>query len=149
MIEKVGYTRPATTSRIGAKKRASASSSTSFVDLLDGFDSTANAAATEAPSAAASLSGANVLLGLQEVSEDETHQKKAFKQGKQAIDVLETLRDNLLTGRMSPTLIKQLETIVAQERAKTTDPKLNAILDDIDVRVAVELAKLDRAGLSA
>lgn len=147
MIEKVGYTRPSTTSRVGAKKRTSESSGASFSDLLDGFGSVSSAAAADTPTAAASLSGANILLGLQEVSEDETQQKKAFKQGKQAIDVLETLRDNLLTGRMSPTLIKQLETIVAQERANTTDPKLNAILDDIDVRVAVELAKLDRAGL--
>lgn len=144
MIEKVGYTRPATASRVGSKRKTSESSSVSFSDLLDGLDGASQSATAESANAALPLSGANVLLGLQEVSEDEMHQRKAFKQGKSAIDALDSLRDSLLTGRLSSSTIRQLESIVAEERAKTNDPKLNAILDDIDVRVAVELAKLDR-----
>jgi hypothetical protein len=41
--------------------------------------------------------------------------------------------------------IERLEKLVASERAHTTDPALNEILNEIEVRAAVELAKLEVA----
>ena len=41
------------------------------------------------------------------------------------------------------------EQLVAHERGDATDPELMSILNDIEVRAAVELAKLEMSGLVA
>ncbi len=87
-----------------------------------------------------------MFLGLQEVSEDEVERKRAMKKGKSMIDALEQLRDSMLMGTLSPSTIRQLESVLSEQRATVTDPRLTSILADIEVRTAVELAKLERAG---
>jgi len=141
MIDKIGYTKPAAAARIEAKRRASSSSGTQFADMLDALDDidTPDPVVSTAP-----LASTGMLLGLQEVSEEEVHRKRAMKRGKTTLDTLEQLRDGILAGSVSTSTIRQLETLVTTERATTTDPRLIAILDEIEVRAAVELAKLER-----
>jgi hypothetical protein len=47
----------------------------------------------------------------------------------------------LLAGGISREKLLQLSRIVNARRSQITDPKLAAILDDIDLRAQVELAK--------
>ncbi|NBR29945.1 MAG: hypothetical protein EBT83_16285 [Betaproteobacteria bacterium] len=63
------------------------------------------------------------------------------------LDALEQLRDGLLSGSLPVATLRNLERMVAQERALVSDPKLNAVLDDIELRAAVELAKLEMSGM--
>ncbi len=51
------------------------------------------------------------------------------------------LRDGLLAGGLDRTALTTLERRLAQRRPHGADPELAAILDDIELRVAVELAK--------
>lgn len=85
------------------------------------------------------------MLSLQEVSDDEVTTKKAVKQGHVTLDILEEFRLGLLTGTLSESSIIQLEKLVSSQRLKTNSAKLNAILDDIELRAAVELAKIEMA----
>jgi len=93
----------------------------------------------------AAVSGATTWLGLQEVSEEELARKRSLKQGKSMIDALDKLRDGLLRGTLSHSTIRELERTANEQRATATDPKLIQILDEIELRVAVELAKIECA----
>jgi hypothetical protein len=55
----------------------------------------------------------------------------------------------LLDGAITGADLDRLRRAVRDERSQTDDPKLEAILDEVEVRAAVELAKLERAGRAA
>ena len=148
MIDKIGYTRPTTTTaRPGATKRTSAASGAQFIDALSKAEGVSAASDVDAVNSVAALSGVGGLVGIHEVSEDEVKRKRAYKQGRLTLDALEQLRDGLLSGSLPVATLRNLERLVAQERALVSDPKLNAILDDIELRAAVELAKLEMSGM--
>lgn len=148
MINKVGYTNPANAAaRANRVRKAGKVGGASFIDTLDSIGGVEEAQGVEAPASVAGLSGLGGLLGAQEVSEDEVQRRKAQKQGKVTLDVLAELRDALIVGTLPLSTIRNLENIVAQERGTTTDPVLNGILDEIELRAAVEIAKLQMAGV--
>ena len=55
----------------------------------------------------------------------------------------------LLEGELSSGDLDRLRRAVRDERAVTDDAKLEAVLDEIEVRAAVEVAKLEQAGRAA
>ncbi len=69
-------------------------------------------------------------------------QQPPAAQAHAVLDELEALRLALLEGRLPATRIRQLAANLEQ-MPPSGDPKLQAILDDIALRAAVELAKLD------
>jgi hypothetical protein len=56
------------------------------------------------------------------------------------IDTLEGMRTDLLAGRMSEGRLNQLMAVMSQARERS-EPGLDALLDDIELRARVELAK--------
>lgn len=148
MINKVGYTNPTSaTARANRVRKAGKVGGSSFIDALDNVGGVEETQGVEATGSVAGMSGLGGLLGAQEVSEDEVQRRKAQKQGKVTLDVLAELRDALIIGTLPLATIRNLESIVAQERGTTTDPVLNGILDEIELRAAVEIAKLQVAGV--
>lgn len=148
MIDKVGYTPPTkATARASATRRTSGVGGAQFVDALNKAEGVNAAGEVDAVGSIAALGGVGALIGAQEVSEEEVHRKRAYKRGRMTIDTLEQLRDGLLSGNLSMNTIRALEKLVTEERALVTDPQLSAILDDIELRAAVELAKLEVAGI--
>lgn len=146
MVEKVGYTRPVGAAR--PVKKVGSVAAPGFADALaaaEGVGATEGVEATSSIGAVGALGG---LLGAQEVDEREARRRKAAKRGKLTLDVLSNLRDALLIGSLPYTVIRQLEQLVAQERSEATDPTLMAILNEIEVRAAVELAKLEMSGIT-
>lgn len=93
----------------------------------------ANAAAKSGPVAAL-----DSLLALQEVDEREA---RPFKRGFETLDLLDDIRHGLLMGGIPVAKLKALTRLIAQERGQVSDPGLAAILDEIDLRAQVELAK--------
>lgn len=148
MIEKVGYTRPVTQAR--ATRKAGSVQGAGFADALSAAEAAmgvGGAEATDAVTNVAAVQGVGALLGAQEVSEHEVRRRKYIKRAGLTIGALEQLRDSLLTGTLAPSTLQRLESLVAEERANTDDPRLQGILDEIELRAAVELAKLEMAGL--
>lgn len=109
-----------------------------------GFSPQAEAA--QKPSAATGVSGVTALdaiLALQ--TDDPPAQKRArqARRGNEALDVLDKLEKALLMGRAPAELRAELDS--AQRGAETTgEVELDAIMREIDIRLAVEAAKLDR-----
>ena len=145
MVEKVGYTRPTGASR--PTKRASSVGGVEFAEALAKAEAAGHVVATEAASSITGLSGIGGLLGAQEVDEREARKRKEIKRGRLTLDALAGLRDALLMGALPVATIENLQRIVDQERAANPDPLLGDILDEIELRAAVELAKLEMAGL--
>lgn len=122
-------------------KKKSSSSSASDVDFsgfLGGTDG------THGTQQAQGAQGINSFLFMQEVSDEEVSRQKGLQQGKSAIQALEQLHRDLLLGRIPEATLRKLEDTVAKKRESFTDPRLSALLDEIELRAAVELAKLER-----
>ncbi len=145
MVEKVGYTRPTTGPR--SVKRTGGVTGTQFAEALAAAEGIGGAEGVEATGSIAGVSGIGALLGAQEVSEHEVRKRKSIRQGRVTLEALEQLRDSLLMGSLPLSTLKRLENLVEEERSKTNDPVLQGILDEIELRAAVELAKLEVAGL--
>ena len=107
------------------------------------------APAMDAPqrSAAASSTGAvtslDSILALQGDESPSQRRARQRRRGEEALDTLEDLEQGLLLGRAPSALRSKLDALQGRSE-KTGDPGLDAILLEIDVRLAVEAAKLDR-----
>jgi RecB family exonuclease len=80
--------------------------------------------------------------------EDELSNRKAIMHSKTTLETLEKLRHSLLMGSVSANVLNDLNRMVNSQRHLAVDPKLKEILDDIELRAAVELAKLEKASKS-
>jgi len=87
------------------------------------------------------------VLALQEAPDATTRsraRKRAQERGSMMLDQLEEIRMGLLLGSVPMAKLEQLAQLVRAKREQIDDPKLLAILDEIELRAAVELAKLSR-----
>jgi hypothetical protein len=84
------------------------------------------------------------LFALQEVADELSGRRRAAARGSALLDRLDELRLGLLTGTLPRTQLEALRQLAREHGPTADDPKLSAILSDIELRVAVELAKLDK-----
>jgi hypothetical protein len=80
------------------------------------------------------------LLALQAVDDPLVRRRKLVRRGGQLVDALEGLRTDLLAGNLSDGRLNQLMAVMSQARDRG-DPGLDSLLDDIELRARVELAK--------
>ena len=71
--------------------------------------------------------------------------RRGVEHGDDMLSLLDEIRDGLLAGTISRSLLNRLTIATAKHRDGFADPKLSTILDEIDVRARVELAKLEQA----
>ena len=121
---------------VGARA-ATARPSASPFQVSDG----ATAAESRPASYIAPASTLDALLALQAVEDPLLRKKKLVRRGTQLLDTLEEMKTDLLGGRVSESRLNQLMALLGQAREKA-DPRLDALLDDIELRARVELAKL-------
>jgi Class II flagellar assembly regulator len=95
---------------------------------------------------AGSVAGLDSLLALQSVDMTVERRKKAQQRGRQILDVLDAVKLGVLDGTLNPAMLENLGIAVASAREATDDPALEGILDEIELRAQVELAKLQRRG---
>lgn len=127
----------------GAKGKGKASAADgSFSDLLTGgVQQTRSAAATH------SIASIDALLAAQAV-EDPTERAARRRMQVRAegiLDELDNMRIALLTGTLTVGHVIDIADVVAAHREKILDPRLHAVLDEIDLRAQIEIAKLCKA----
>ncbi len=83
------------------------------------------------------------ILALQQVDDSLDGRSKGIKKGEQLLDVLDQVRDGLLSGGIPRATLNRLAAAVSQKKAEFSDPHLQEVLDEIDLRAQVELAKLE------
>jgi hypothetical protein len=96
-------------------------------------------------SGSASLGLVSGVLGLQEVDDATARASRGKLRAENILDQLDTLKLDLLTGMISREKLSRLVRLVNSQRASVSDPKLASILDEIDLRAQVELAKYSHA----
>jgi len=91
----------------------------------------------------APTAGLDAILALQGSGDFSESRRKAVRKGTELLDLLEEMKADLLIGRIAP---QRLDTMARQVRnlRERVEPDLDAVLDDIELRVLVELAKLGR-----
>ncbi|WP_305983983.1 flagellar assembly protein FliX [Roseibium sp. MMSF_3544] len=89
------------------------------------------------------IQGMDALLALQEVDERAARRSRAARHGHSLLDSLETVRADLLAGVISEDRLEALASQVAN-RQSSGDEQIDSVLDEIELRVKVELAKLGR-----
>jgi Class II flagellar assembly regulator len=97
-----------------------------------------NAAATGGLRA---ISTVDALLALQGVEDFKERKKRAVAKGRNALDVLDQLKVGFLDGSVDQSMLARLKVAGEGLSESSGDPGLDAVLGEIDLRVAVELAK--------
>lgn len=117
--------------------------------------SISGASAPQAPAAPAGVSGVTgvmgveALLALQDVESSTERKRRSVSRAGRLLDELEGLKIALLGGDLSEVQLDRLSRAVREQRSATEDPKLEGLLDEIETRAAVELAKLETARRAA
>lgn len=88
-----------------------------------------------------SISTVDALIALQGVDNPAERKKRAVVKGRNALDVLDTLKLSLLDGSVDRSTLARLQVAAEGLTEVTGDPGLDMVLSEIDLRVAVELAK--------
>jgi hypothetical protein len=88
------------------------------------------------------IAGLQQIMSLQEVDDALTRKRRGKERGRDLLDRLEGIRLALLAGTIEKDQLLNLAQMVSQRRTDVADPKLAEILDEIELRARVELAKL-------
>ena len=94
-----------------------------------------------------SVSEVSSILLAQEISPDSSEgsqNKTLFTRGEVVLEQLGIIRDGLLAGSLTSDKLRELTTVLNEEKTTNSDPQLLEIIDEIELRAQVELAKLLR-----
>ncbi|KAA5803351.1 flagellar biosynthesis protein FlgI [Alkalicaulis satelles] len=94
--------------------------------------------------AAASVNSIEALMALQGADDFQAARKRATERAFSLLDVLDDLKLAILDGALPRDTLERLMETVRTQRDATRDPRLEAALDEVEIRAAVELAKHGR-----
>jgi hypothetical protein len=98
-----------------------------------------------AASQSAPVVGVEALIALQEMGGPLERRRRAVGRAGRILDVLDEVKLALIDGRLGAADLERLRRAVREQRAATGDPGLEGLLDEIETRAAVEIAKLESA----
>jgi hypothetical protein len=108
-------------------------------------------AVSEAPESHASIvagpgpiAALDSILMLQGMDDSTDGRSKGLARGEQLLDLLDSVRDGLLAGGIPRATLNRLAAAVTRRHDSFADPKLQDVLDQIELRAHVELAKLEQ-----
>ena len=87
------------------------------------------------------LSGIDALIALQGIEDPTERRRRAVTHGRRALDALDELKLGLLVGSLDQGTLLRLKAVAADLKDGSGDERLDQVLGEIDLRVAVELAK--------
>lgn len=105
-------------------------------------DDSADVVASSNVASGSPISSIDAIVALQGVDDSVSSNKQTWKKGNDLLERLEEIRHGLLIGSIPVERLKNLQATLASIDVAATDPKLAEIVGEIEVRAAVELAKL-------
>lgn len=90
------------------------------------------------------VAGLDVLLALQAVDDPVERRRRAISRGRRALDALDALKVALLAGNLDGEALERLRSVAESLSDASGDPGLDAVMAEIGLRAAVEVAKLTR-----
>lgn len=131
----------------GAKASKPAAGGGAF--SLPSVDAAGSASGVARTSGVVGVAGIEALLALQDVGGPLERRKRAVSRAGRILDVLDEVKIALIDGELSATSLDRLVRAVREERQNTDDGGLEGLLDEIETRAAVEIAKLEQARIAA
>jgi hypothetical protein len=132
------------TSRIGSStvRRVASGATSSDAFTVSDVASQPRAQTIAAPGPIASVES---ILTLQSLDDSTSGRSKGLDHGERLLDMLDEVRDGLLAGGIPRGTLNRLATAVSRRQEGFADPKLQGVLDEIELRARVELAKLEQS----
>src|ERR1700731_4176242 len=84
------------------------------------------------------LGGIDALIALQGLEEPVERRRRAVKHGRRALDALDELKLGLLAGTLDQGTLLRLKSLATDFKDGSGDEKLDSVLAEIELRVAVE-----------
>lgn len=91
------------------------------------------------------IGGIDALIALQGQDDPAERRRRAVKRGRVALDALDELKTEVLAGTLGPSTLMRLKSAGTDLRDSSGDAGLDAVLAEIDLRLAVEIAKMSPA----
>jgi hypothetical protein len=107
------------------------------------------AARVAASAGVAGVNSLQALMTLQEAGTPLERRRRAAARGTRLLDALDHIKIGLLEGALPRAAVEALAREAREQRGMTDDPRLDAVLAEIETRAAVELAKLETARAAA
>lgn len=128
-------------------KKSSKQRSAGASDFSSKLDRSGSTDAPQNVGGASPLTPLDALLSLQEVPDATDGRSKGLARANEMLDLLEEVRKGILLGAVSETNLRNLANMARNQRENKNSPnqhdeRLREILDDIELRAEVELAKL-------
>ena len=89
------------------------------------------------------ISSVDSVVALQEITGDNTDERGAKSRANLILDKLEDIRMGLLMGQIPKSNLEELSKILILARENSIDSNLLEIIEDIELRAKIELAKLE------
>jgi len=134
---KITGTGPLRSSPARRKDAASSATSGSFAAELN------HGSRPQGVSGAGPAETLEALLSVQEVADSTQSSSRAKRHAEDLLDGLEEVRNALLDGALPRQRLDELVRLVRMRRERVLDPRLADVLDEIELRCRVELAKLE------
>ena len=135
---KVDQARRSNVSNTKRSKSTIKSGEMPFTAVLDGEIK------TERPSPSVKVATLDAIVPVDSATIEEQHKNLAKGRAVFILDRLEDIRQGLLLGAVSQSGLQELARTIREARGETLDPKMSDILDDIELRAKIELAKLEQ-----
>jgi len=105
-----------------------------------------NAASQASPTAGVSgVMSLDALIALQDVGGPLERKRRAVGRAGRLLDILDGVKVGLLSGELSTGDLDRLKRAIRDQRDQTDEPELEGLLDEIETRAEVELAKLEQS----
>ncbi len=133
----------------GKARKAGSTGGAGFAAALDGVTGADEAAGPESAEPVSGLLGVGGLLAAQSVGDDAAapdykERQRRAQRGVEILDRLEDVRRGLLMGAIPKDKLADLARTVREKRERGADPVVSRLLDEIELRAEIELAKLSR-----
>ena len=121
------------------KRKAPAGAPSGGFSVSGGTESHGQVVAGPGPIAA--LDSILMLQGMDDATDGRS---RGLAHGENLLNLLDSVRDGLLAGGIPRTTLNKLAVAVTRRHDSFADPKLQDVLDQIELRAHVELAKLEQ-----
>lgn len=141
-ISKVGSSKQAAST----KRKRSAANAGDFAEQVRSSGAVSDADGVQALDGTGTVGTVDAVLAVQEVPDATDGRSKGvlFRYGGDLLDRLDELMLAILAGVVSKEKLTELAQKLRQKRQETDDPRLNEIIEEIELRAEVEVAKLTR-----
>jgi hypothetical protein len=133
---------PSSTTPVSRKREASRTSGASFEPAAGAAAKATGVSGATGPMGVGSI---DALLALQGETADDILRRKAAGRAFNLLDLLDDIKIALLEGGVPRSKLNALLGALNVQRDETRDERLESVLDEVETRAMVELAKYDRA----